>query len=142
MTEAILQVVIFYLIFAAIVTAVFRGFKKIKKGKLIKVVYILILLSPGLFYIPVEVKTFLYEKEFKDVKLDSMCGGQVVYYKVFSIDDNKATVFYVEGKNGEHGSGSFYYFMKENGQWKQYKWETVWTNGGGSASEFILPPYF
>lgn len=143
MGEPIAQVTILYLFFVGIVSIAYRLLRIVLKNKVIKLLYILFLISPFFLYIPVELKTYLYGKEFQNVKIDTGFNRPVIYYKVFSIDDQKATLFYVEGDNGNHDYGTFYHFVKVNGKWEFEEWgRLMWTNLGGSASEFTLPPYF
>lgn len=143
MYEALIQAVVMYLFFITIVTCIYWLIKKKFSNKLFAIIYILILISPFFSYISVEINTYLYGKEFKDVKIDSVYNRSVIYYKVFSINDRKAKLFYVEGENGSRDVGNIYDFVKEDGKWKFKKWEsTIWTNLGGSASEFTVPPYF
>jgi hypothetical protein len=137
------QVFALYLVFVGTVTTLFWLIKKVYKNKIIILLYTLVMVSPFLLYLPVELNTYLYGKDFKSVELNTGFNSSIVYYKVFSINDKEAKLFYVEGKNGSHDMGNFYRFAKENGKWKYYKWErTMWTNLGGSASEFTVPPYF
>lgn len=143
MGEPIAHVTLLYLLFMGIVSIIYRLFRIVFKNKIIKLIYTLILISPFFLYIPVELKTYLYGKEFQNVKINTGFNGPVIYYKVFSIDDKKAKLFFVEGDNGKHDYGAFYHFVKENGKWKFERWgKVMWTNLGGSASEFTLPPYF
>ena len=143
MEEALFHVVIRYILFIGIVSTLFWLIRKVFKNRIVMISYIFVVLSPLLLYIPVEVNTFLYGKEFRAVEIDTGLNPPVVYYKVFSINKNEAELFFVEGENGYHGVGNFYYFVKENGKWKFNRWgRTMWTNYGGSASEFTVPPYF
>ncbi|WP_010248570.1 hypothetical protein [Acetivibrio cellulolyticus] len=143
MGEPLVQVVLLYILFIVLITILFGLLRKVFKNRIVIFCYVFILISPFLLYIPVEVNTFLYGKEFKDVEIDTGLNYPVVYYKVFSISKNEAELFFVEGENGYHEVGNFYYFVKENGKWKFNRWgRTMWTNYGGSASEFTVPPYF
>jgi hypothetical protein len=132
-----------YIFFIGIVTILFWLLRKVIKNRIVILCYVFVLISPFLLYIPVEVNTFLYGKEFNDVEIDTGFNLPVVYYKVFSVNKNEAKLFFVEGENGDHGVGNFYYFVNENGKWKFNEWgRSMWTNYGGSASEFTVPPYF
>lgn len=87
MQEALFQVIIVYLIFAVVVTALFGIIRKTSKNKSFVFIFILILISPSFLYIPVELNTYLYGKEFQDVEIETGYESEVIYYKVFSIDD-------------------------------------------------------
>lgn len=138
-----LQVAVIYLLFICVVSILFWVIRKFIRNKLITVLFSLILISPFSLYIPIEVNTYLHGKEFKNVKIETMCSGKVIYHKIFSINNKKAKLFFVQGKNGQHEAGNFYYFVKKNGKWKFDSWgQTMWVKSGGSASEFTLPPYF
>jgi hypothetical protein len=143
MSEAIVQVSILYLFFAIVVTTIFLLIHKRIRNRLITFLFIILLISPSFLYIPIEINTYKYGKEFKNIKIDTGFNSPVIYYKVFSISETESELFYVEGKNGKHDMGNFYYFTKINGKWEFNKWgRTMWTRTGGSASEFTLPPYF
>ena len=143
MQEALFLVFVIYLFFVGIVTILFWLIRKVFKNKIIIFLYITVLASPIFLYIPVELNTYLYGQDFKDIEIDIGFNSPIIYYKVFFINDREAKLFYVEGENGNHNIGNFYHFVKENGKWKFQRWErTMWTNLGGSASEFTVPPYF
>ncbi len=109
----------------------------------IYVLWFLILILPFLFYLPVEMKTVLYAYQFENVNMDTGFNSPSIYMKVFSINKDEAKLFFVEGENKERHMGNFYWFVKQNGQWKfTGRWQCVWTNLGGSASDFTWPPYF
>ena len=143
MQEALVQVLALYLLFIGAITTLFWLIGKDYKNRIITFLYILVLVSPILLYTPIELNTYIYGKDFKDVKVNTGFNQPVVYYKVFFINDKEAKLFYVEGENRHHEMGNFYDFVKENGNWKFDRWErTMWTNLGGSASKFTMPPYF
>jgi len=143
MGEPLVQLTFLYMIFLAIVIACGKIIEKYIKKKLRKIVYTLVLISPILLYIPTEINTLLYGNEFKGVKIETGFNLPVIYYKVLSIDSNKAELFYVEGENGSHDVGEIYRFVKENGKWTFTGWwQTVWTNSSGNAADFTVPPYF
>lgn len=143
MGEPLGQVIILYLFFVGIVSILYLIARKLIKNRVILYCYLFVLISPFLIYVPVEVRTFLYGDQFKNVEIDTGLNGPVVYYKVFSITESEAKLFFVEGENGYHGAGMLYGFVKEDGEWQFASWEgVVWTNYGGSASEFTVPPYF
>lgn len=143
MSEPLFHVSIIYLLFVGIITVLFRLIRKAFSNKIILLLYIFVLISPLFLYIPVELNTYLYGNEFKNVEIDTGFEQSTIYYKVFSIDAKEAKLFYVEGENGKRSFGTFYYFEKENGKWEFKEWgELMWTNLGGSASEFTVPPYF
>ena len=142
MGEPILQVIFIYSLFFWIVTIPFLFVKKRFKRRIILIVYISILLSPSLFYIPIEINTYLHGYEFKDIQIDNEWNLPTIYYKIFSINDNEAKIFYVEGENGKHQIGKMYTFIKKDGKWTYCNWSPIWTNLGGSASETTFPPYF
>jgi hypothetical protein len=141
MQEALLQIIVIYIFFIGIISTLFWLIRKWFKNKIIMVLYILILVSPLFLYIPIELKTYLYGKDFKYVEIHTGFNRPVIYYRVFFINDKEAKLFYVEGENGKHELGRYYDFVKENGKWKfQRGGRTMWTNLGGSASEFTVPP--
>lgn len=143
MQEPLGQIVIFYYLFFMVVTIIFWMVRKVSKSKLFVFIYIVLLISPSFLYIPVEIDTFLYGKEFKNVEINTGWNLPVIYYKVFYINDKEAKLFYVEGENGRHDIGNFYHFVKVDGKWKFHKWgRTMWSNLGGNASEVTFPPYF
>lgn len=137
MFEAIMQVILIYILFVIITTVLFLLIKKKCKYKIIAILYYLIIVSPFFLYLPVEINTYLYGKEFENIKIETGFNNTAIYYKVFSIKDKQAKLFFVEGENRDHDVGIFYYFKKENEELKLYSWETVWTNLGGSVSELL-----
>lgn len=137
-----MQDFIIYSIFFAVVTKLFSLVRKRIKRKIITILYIIILLSPSVFYIPIEINTYLHGYEFSDVDIETGFNLPTVYYKVFSYSDTEAKLFYVEGENGKHQVGKYYTFTKENGVWIMQGWGCFWTDLGGSASETTFPPYF
>ena len=143
MQEAILQAVLLYVLYIIIISLLFRLAKKVRRRKIILFVFIVLLLSPLTLYLPVEYHTYLHGREFEDVKIDTGFSGPVIYYKIYGINNDEATLFYVEGEEGRHECGNLYRCVKEDGKWVFDDWlGTVWTEKGGSASEFILPAYF
>ena len=137
-----MQVIFIYSIFFAIVTKLFSLVRKRIKRKIIAVLYIIILLSPSFWYVPIEINTYLHGYEFSDVDIETGFNLPTVYYKVFSYTDTEAKLYYVEGKNGKHQVGKYYTFIKHDGVWARQSWGCVWTDLGGSASETTFPPYF
>lgn len=142
MGEPIVQVIFIYFLFFWIVTMPFLFVRKRFKRNIILIIYICILLSPSLFYVPIEINTYLYGKEFKDVQIDNGWNLPIIYYKVFSINDNEAKIFCIEGENGKHQIGTMYTFVKKDGKWAYSSCSAIWTDLGGSASETTFPPYF
>lgn len=142
MGEPLFQVIFLYFLFFLIVRKLFSLIQKRIKGKILMIIYIIILLSPSLLYVPIEVNTYLYGYQFKNIQIENGYDIPTIYYKIFSISDNEAKLFYVQGENGEHRVGNFFTFVKENGTWKYHgRGSTVWSKFG-SASEFTIPPYF
>jgi len=141
MNESSILVAFVYLIFVVIGIVGLKLLKRVWK-KIPLIIYILLFLSPLVIYIPSELNTLIYGNEFADVRHETGFSSDVVYYKVMSVRDDEATLFYVEGKDGKHEAGNVYYFRKENAIWVLDGWRTIWSNTGGSASENIFPPYF
>ena len=110
MIEAIIQALFLYILFFVIITIIFWLIRKVIKKKIMMLFYIIIILSPFAFYLPVEYNTCLYGNEFKDVDINTGFNQHFVYYKVFSIDDHHATLFYVEGEIGIYISSLFLIF--------------------------------
>lgn len=108
--------------------------RKLIKGIIIG--YILgVLIIP---YIKVEILTYLYGKEFDglDKQTNMLVGSE--YYKVFSYDSKHfARVYYIDK---DHTSRNLITFTKEDGAWKLYQWDTIWSSSG-SADSFMWPYY-
>lgn len=143
MQEAIGQTILLYVCFIIVTLGVVALINRIFSGKIPKYLLVLMIFSPFLAYVPTELNTIRFGKEFSTVKVDTGFNLPVVYYRVLTINDNSAKVVFVEGKNGNHEIANVYHFDKVNGRWKfNGKWDTSWTTLGGSASEFTFPPYF
>ncbi|MCL6560179.1 MAG: hypothetical protein K6U74_15575 [Firmicutes bacterium] len=141
MAEPIFQLTVLYVLFLGLLWSIKKVIRAVAKVNISTIIIVLLALSPLLAYIPVEINTIIYGKQFKFIE-EQPTNIPIIYYKVFSINKEEAKLFIVRGKNNKHEIGSFYWFKKVNDKWLPSHSKTVWTNLGGSASEFTFPPYF
>lgn len=141
MLEGLVLVVLAYLLFITVMFVVIGVIKKVSHVKITALIYVLAVLSPILIYIPAEVNTLLHYDEFKDVSIGAGDSSDIAYFKVISLNDTEAKLFYVEGIDGKHSSGSYYFFERVNGKWIKSSSKTVWSHYG-SASDVAFPPYY
>lgn len=144
MAEPLMQVFFLYLLYIGVGVLIFWFVRNHVKKCIARVLLVCLIIAPFIFYIPIEVKTALFGSQFRDVYETGIDPElSVIYYKVFSISDKSAKLYIVEGENGQHKIGSYYWFFKENGKWNLDSYgQILWTTFGGSASEFSFPPYF
>lgn len=83
-----------------------------------------------------EILTDRYYNEFSgEYRQNTMLADEIEYFKVLSYSENNAEVYYVsEGKS----SANLLNFTKQNDEWVQTDWETVWSSSG-SASGAVFP---
>lgn len=108
-----------------------------KKKGLIVLVLIICILSIGIPYMNIEIKTYKYGDQFKDRYTDTNMIDGIEYYKVLSYSETKAKVLYVES---EHETVNFAWFKKEDGKWVYDNWDTIWSQNG-SADGWTFPFY-
>ena len=82
-----------------------------------------------------EYLTNRYYDDFADAWRVNTMLGEMEYFKVLSCNGEWADVYYV-GK--DYSSGDLMTFCREEGQWAEAGWDTVWSDTG-SASEVIWP---
>ncbi|MCL4515716.1 MAG: hypothetical protein M1379_09060 [Firmicutes bacterium] len=117
-------------------------------GALHTLVLSMVVLVPLYFYGPVEWRTFQHGWEFAELLGDPGALGKreatskLIYLRVFAYQGDSARVLAVEGQNGNHAAGNFYFFKRLDGRWRLEGVETVWTRSGGSANDITIPPYF
>lgn len=83
-----------------------------------------------------EILTDKYYNEFSGAyRQNTMLADEIEYFKVLSCSENSAEVYYVaEGKS----SADLLTFAKQDDEWVQTDWETVWSSSG-SASGAVFP---
>lgn len=117
-------------------------------GALYLLVISMVALVPLYFYGPVEWRTFQHGGEFAELlgnfgELGNReATSELIYFRVFAYQGDSARVLAVEGQNGNHAAGNFYFFKRLDGRWRLEGVETVWTRSGGSANDITIPPYF
>ena len=82
-----------------------------------------------------EVLTNKYYNEFEYAYNQGSMIGDVEYFKVLDCDGENAEIYFVSDS-----AGWAVEFKRQDGKWKQTKWETVWSKSG-SASGAVWP-YF
>lgn len=145
MIEALIHVVFIYFFYITTIFILYKITNRLTKGKYKKTIIsiaLIVSMIPFSLYIPIEVRTYLHKEEFKNVNINTGLSLPIVYFKVFSISNNQAKLFIVEGENKKHDIGNMYILKKEKDKWIVKEYRTIWTNLGGSASEFTIPPYF
>lgn len=88
-------------------------------------------------YVKVEILTWKYGQEFKNLYKQSAMMDQIAYLKVMYYSETRAQIYYVQG---EHLGASLYNLKKNNDKWELDSWSTVWSKHG-SADGFIWPYY-
>ncbi len=123
-------------------------------GALYMLVISMVALVPLYFYGPVEWRTFQHGGEFAELlgNLGELgnrgnlgnreATSELIYLRVFAYQEDFAKVLAVEGQNGNHAAGNFYFLKRLDGRWRLEGVETVWTRSGGSANDITIPPYF
>ncbi len=120
-------------------------------GALYMLAILMIALVPLYFYGPVEWRTFQHGREFTELfdntgDLGTLgqreATSELIYLRVFAYQGDSARVLAVQGQNGNHAAGNFYFFKRLDGRWRLEGEETVWTRSGGSANDITIPPYF
>ena len=84
-------------------------------------------------YIKVEILTYLYSKEFLYLEKDNYILADYYYIKVFYNSKNIAQIYY----SGD--SIDLVTYIKKDGKWEHYMWETIWSSG--TADDFTWPFY-
>ena len=84
-------------------------------------------------YIKVEILTYLYSKEFLYLEKDNYFLADYYYIKVFDYSKNIAQIYY------RGGSIDLVTYIKKDGKWEHYMWETIWSSG--TADDFTWPFY-
>lgn len=84
-------------------------------------------------YIKAEILTALYAHEFTDLEKDNYFLADYYFIKVFDYSKNIAQIYY------RGGSIDLVTYIKKDGKWEHYTWETIWSSG--SADDFIWPFY-
>ena len=96
-----------------------------------------LLLIWGASLIKCEILTAKYYDDFKTAHLqNTMLREELEYFKVLRCNGKTAEVYYV---GRDMSGGNVLTFEKQDGVWKQIKWETIWSGTGGSASDVIYP---
>lgn len=112
--------------------------RKIRKTALTSVVTVIATLIAAwtVSLIKCEILTDKYYSEFSGAyRQNTMLADEIEYFKVLDCSENSAEVFYVsEGKS----SANLLNFTKQNDEWVQTDWETVWSSSG-SASGAVFP---
>lgn len=107
------------------------------KKKIVIAIIIIIFTLIILPYAYVEITTALYGKQFAEEYKQTSMISSVEYYKVFSYNNQRAKVYYVER---DPTITYFVYFEKDGSKWKMTSWDTVWSDFG-SASNVTFPFY-
>ena len=82
-----------------------------------------------------EILTNKYSEELKYAHTENTMLGKIESYKVLECDGEKARVYYACDYNTV---GHILELEKQNNEWKETKWETVWSKQG-SADEMMWP---
>ena len=82
-----------------------------------------------------EYLTNRYYDDFADAWRVNTMLGEMEYFKVLSCNGEWADVYYV---GEDYSSGDLMTFCREEGQWAEAGWDTVWSDTG-SASDVIWP---
>ncbi len=106
--------------------------KILKKIVLIMTFFLGVLLYP---YIKVEILTYMYVEEFVNLQENNMWLADYRYIKVFDYNDKIARIYY-----SASSSRDFVIYIKDNNNWQEYSWETIWSLSG-SADDYIWPFY-
>lgn len=139
-----MQVILLYLLYIGIGVSIFLFVRNHVQKIVANVLLVCIIFAPLFLYIPIEVKTVIYGPQFRFLYQTGIDPElSIIYYKVFNVSKESAKLYIVEGENGQHQIGSYYWFSSENGKWNLDSYgQTLWTTFGGNASEFSFPPYF
>lgn len=103
--------------------------------KILICIIIFIFTIASLPYIAVEINTLRYGEIAKSLYDQATLIDDNNYCKVVEYSEEKLVVLYVDSTNL-----SRCYFKNQNGSWKLYHWEVVYSHEG-SASEFCYPFY-
>lgn len=109
----------------------------------IKIVLILFIVFICASYLNVEVLTYKYGMQFKDLYNASGWIESCSLYKVFKYADDEAEVYYEAfNPNKKKVSATFmYHFKRVDDKWILDSWKCIWSQTG-NADEFIWPYYF
>ncbi|MDE7367729.1 MAG: hypothetical protein K2N24_10270 [Lachnospiraceae bacterium] len=110
----------------------------IKKRYIILIILVLLILFP---YIKVEIHTFLFGGQFRNLYDASGWIENVRYFKVMEYNNSCADILYVSDSENEGSKATFlYHFQKINDQWELESWECLWSRSG-NAEKFFYPYY-
>lgn len=84
-----------------------------------------------------EILTWIYHDDFEFAYTDNTMLGDMKYLKVLKCNDETAEVYYV-GKDMTHGS--VLTFEKQDENWVETRWDTIWSTGGNAAD--VIFPYW
>lgn len=82
-----------------------------------------------------EILTNKYYDELEYAHIENTMLGKINSFKVMKCDGETAEVYYVCDNNN---SGNVLKYQKENDQWKEVEWKTIWSKKG-SADETLWP---
>ena len=89
----------------------------------------------GVSLLKCEILTNKYSEELKYAHTENAMLGKIESYKVLECDGKTAEVYYVCDNNTV---GNVLTFEKQNDEWKEISWETIWSKQG-SADEMLWP---
>ena len=104
---------------------------------------LIIVLSPILCFLIIwgislakcEILTQIHANEFTEAYKENTMLGDIEYAKVLNYSQNYSRVYYV---SKGLVSANILTFTKENGEWKQDSWDTIWSISG-SADDTTWP---
>lgn len=88
-------------------------------------------------YIRVEIKTYMYADEFKDIINENSMLEDFAYFKVMEYKKCNAEILCVS-KN--HSASFLMHYEKKEKSWYLTDWKCVWSKSG-TADGFIWPFY-
>ena len=92
----------------------------------------------GVSLLKCEVLTNKYYDELEYAHSENTMIGKINSFKVLDCDGKTAEVYYVCDNNSV---GNVLKYQKENGEWKEIRWDCIWSKQG-SADEMIWPYWY
>lgn len=108
-----------------------------KRKYIIITILILSIVLIAFPYIKVEIHSYMYADEFKDIINENSMFNDYEYYKVMNYKKYNAEILCI-AKN--HTASFLIYFDKQEGSWYLDDWKCVWSKSG-TADGFIWPFY-
>ena len=98
-------------------------------------IVLLFLVVWGASLLKCEILTNRYHDELEYAHVENTMIGKINSFKVLKCDGETAEVYYVCDNNTV---GNVLEYQKENGEWKEIGWNTIWSKQG-SADEMLWP---